>query len=95
MNSSNILNLSRLPATVRQQLRDYYQYLVAKYANAEQEESQDDLFLQQFVKPMLKRTDIDVMVRQQHYKGVDKVKMRNITQSINIPQSTDELLLML
>lgn len=95
MDSSNLLNLSKLPTSVRKQLTDYYQYLVEKYAHVEQEQSQDAAFLEQFVKPMRKRTDIDAMVRQQNYKGVNKAKIQNITRTINIPQSTDELLLML
>lgn len=52
-------------------------------------------FLQRYVKPTRKKTDIELMVREQNYKGVNKTKLRQITQSINIPQSTDELLLML
>ncbi len=52
-------------------------------------------FLQRYVKPPRKKTDIELMIREQNYKGVNKIKLRQITQSINIPQSTDELLLML
>lgn len=52
-------------------------------------------FLHRYVKPTRKKTDIELMIREQNYKGVNKMKLRQITQSINIPQSTDELLLML
>lgn len=95
MNSSNILNLSKLPINVRQQLIDYYQYLVEKYTIAEQAQNQDTTFLQQFVKPMRKHTDINALVKEQNYSGVDKAKVQNIVKAINIPQSTDELLMML
>lgn len=95
MDSSNILNLSKLPVNVRQQLTDYYLYLVEKYANVEQEQNKDTTFLQQFAKPMRKRTNIDAMVRQSDYKGVNKAKINSITKTIDIPQSTDELLIML
>lgn len=36
MNTSSVLNLTKLPANVRQQLIDYYQFLLEKYANVEQ-----------------------------------------------------------
>lgn len=95
MNSSNILNLSQLPANVRQQLIDYYLYLVDKYASVEQKQNQDTAFLNQFAKPIRKQTDVEALVREQNYKGVDKAKIKSITQTIDIPQSTDELLLLL
>lgn len=101
MNNSNTLNLAKLPANVQQQVIDYYDYLVMKYASVEQakntfsQNADDGLFLQQYIKPMRKQTDIADIVREQNYHGVDKEKMYGITQTINIPQSTDELLLML
>jgi len=58
--------------------------------------NQEDLNL---LLKLIKRLDIKILDIQtpqsKIYQGVDKQKLKQITQSIDIPQSTDELLNML
>jgi len=57
--------------------------------------SDDVAFIQKYVRPIRKKTDVNALIKQKNYKGIDKMKLQQITQSIDIPQSTDELLAML
>lgn len=52
-------------------------------------------FIQKYVRPIRKKTDVNALIRQKNYKGIDKKKLHQITQSFDVPQSTDELLAML
>ncbi len=58
--------------------------------------NQEDLnLLLKLVKRLgIKTLDIQV-IQSKHHQGVDKQKLKQITQSIDIPQSTNELLNML
>lgn len=57
--------------------------------------SDNTLFLQKYIKPIRKKTNIDALIKAKNYAGVNKRKIKSITETINIPQTTDELLLML
>lgn len=52
-------------------------------------------FLQQYVKPIRKVTNLDKMIANKQYKGVDKTIIQSVVKTIDIPQETDELLKML
>lgn len=55
----------------------------------------DSLLIQKYVRPIRQKTDVAALVRAKGYKGVNKQQLRKITQSFDVPQSTDELLEML
>ena len=57
--------------------------------------SNDVLFVQKYVRPIRKTTDIDALVKAENYNGINKNVLKSITQTIDIPQETDELLAML
>ncbi|MFK7904101.1 MAG: hypothetical protein AB8B69_03205 [Chitinophagales bacterium] len=59
------------------------------------EKSSDFSIIQKYVRPIRKKTDVEALIKAKGYQGVDKQKFKQITQSIDIPQSTDELLNML
>ncbi len=57
--------------------------------------SDDIAFIQKYVRPIRKKTDVNALIKQKNYNGIDKRKLQQITQSFDVPQSTDELLAML
>lgn len=56
---------------------------------------EDIQFIQEYVKPIRKITDINALVKEKNYKGINKNELKSITSTINIPQETEELLAML
>lgn len=52
-------------------------------------------FIQKYVKPIRKVTNLDKMITEKQYKGVDKEAFQSIVKTIDIPQETDDLLKML
>lgn len=57
--------------------------------------SNDLLFIQKYVKPIRKTTDIDALVKAKAYKGMNNDVLKSISQTIDIPQETEDLLAML
>ena len=57
--------------------------------------SNDFSFIQKYVRPIQKKTDVAALIKAKNYNGVNKQKLKQITQSFDVPQSTDELLQML
>ncbi len=57
--------------------------------------SGDMAVIQKYVRPIRKKTDVNALIRKKNYKGIDKKELKRITQSFDVPQSTDELLAML
>jgi|AntRauTorckE5430_2_1112549.scaffolds.fasta_scaffold19931_2 hypothetical protein len=51
--------------------------------------------IQRYVKPIRKVTNLEKMIAEKQYKGINKAVIQSITKTINIPQSTDDLLKML
>ena len=57
--------------------------------------SDDILLIQKYVRSTRQKTDVDTLIREKNYRGIDKKELKRITQSFDVPQSTDELLAML
>lgn len=52
-------------------------------------------FLQKYVRPIRKVTNLEKMIVEKQYTGVDKTVIQSVVKTIDIPQETDELLQML
>ncbi len=55
----------------------------------------DEIIIQRLVKPMRKITDIEVLIEEQSYQPIDKVKFFKEMDELVIKESLEELLAMI
>ena len=71
------------------------EHLLGRLESILKEYDQSMSSIKHLVKPTRRKTDVDQLIKEQGFEGIDKARMGQLIQEINIEESIEDLLEML